>query len=84
MSATTAYPLRIEPHPEEGGFLAYFPDLPGCQTWGESYEAATSAAQEALPLYLETLRAHGDPIPEASEIETEASLGVIVRRPAAA
>lgn len=32
MPETLAYPLTIEPHPEVGGFLAFFPALPGCQT----------------------------------------------------
>jgi predicted RNase H-like HicB family nuclease len=84
MAATVAYPLRVEPHLEEGGYLAYFPDLPGCQTWGDSYEAATRNAREALNLYLETLLANGDPLPEAAEMNSDAELGVIVRRPVAA
>ena len=44
MAQTLAYPLRIEPHPEEGGIVAYFPDLLSCQTWGDSYEAAALSA----------------------------------------
>lgn len=84
MAETLAYPLRIEPHPQEDGYLAYFPDLPGCQSWGDTYEDATRNAQEALDLYLETLLAHGDPIPEPAGIDGGAALGVIVRRPVAA
>jgi hypothetical protein len=41
------YPLTIEAHPEDGGYLAYFPTLPGCQTWGETYEAAAPNVEEA-------------------------------------
>jgi predicted RNase H-like HicB family nuclease len=33
MAKTLVYALTIEAHPEDGGFLAYFPSLPGCQTW---------------------------------------------------
>ncbi len=84
MSETIAYPLRIERHDTDGGFLAFFPDLPGCQTWGDSYEAAVRNAEEALALYVETLIANGDTLPKATEIETGASLGVMVRRPVAA
>jgi predicted RNase H-like HicB family nuclease len=83
MAETLAYPLRVESHPDEGGFLAFFPDLPGCQTWGDTYEDATRNAQEALNLYLETLLANGDPIPEPAKVDS-AALGVIVRRPVAA
>ena len=31
------YTLEIERH--DDGYLAYFPALPGCQTWGKTYEA---------------------------------------------
>ena len=68
MSKLLTYPLRIERHDEGDGYLAYFPDLPGCQTWGESYEAAIENAEEALAVYLETLIANGDPLPEVAEI----------------
>jgi len=32
MVKTLSYPLRIEQHVEDGAYLAYFPDVPGCQT----------------------------------------------------
>jgi predicted RNase H-like HicB family nuclease len=65
MSGFWIYPLTIEAHPEDGGYLAYFPTLPGCQTWGETYEAAVRNAEEAVALYIETLIANSDPVPEA-------------------
>jgi predicted RNase H-like HicB family nuclease len=64
----------------EDGYLAYFPALPGCQTWGATYEGAVRNAEEALALYLETLAEHGDPIPEETTQEP-ISLGVTVRTP---
>jgi len=39
--------------------------LSGCQTWGDTYEAAVRNAEEALAVYIDTLIANGDPIPEA-------------------
>ena len=77
-------PLRIKHEAADGGYLAHFPDLPGCQTWGDSYEQAIVNAEEALALYVETLIANGDPLPEASEIDSATALGVIVRSPVAA
>jgi antitoxin HicB len=71
------YSLSIEP--QEGGYLAYFPALPGCHTWGQTYEDAIKHAEEALALYLETLAVHGDPIPEDRENNYPVSLGVTVR-----
>ena len=50
-----------------GGYLAYFPSLEGCHTWGETYEDAVKNAEEALVLYIETLAAHGDPFPTGSD-----------------
>jgi antitoxin HicB len=71
------YTLSIEKHPD--GYLAYFPALPGCNTWGKTHEEAIKYAEEALTLYLETLIAHGDPIPEEPENREPVSLGVTVR-----
>ncbi|PWB81893.1 MAG: hypothetical protein C3F11_13775 [Methylocystaceae bacterium] len=84
MLKTLAYPLAIERYEKEGGYLAYFPSLPGCQTWGETYEAAVHNAEEALAIYIETLTANGDPIPEPNTIEGPVSLGVMVRADVAA
>ena len=37
------------------GFYAFSPDLPGCQTQGDSLEGAVTNIKEAIALYLETL-----------------------------
>ena len=71
------YTLEIERH--EDGYLAYFPALPGCHTWGKTYEAAVRHAEEALSGYLETLAKHGDRIPVETDIDAPVSLGVTVR-----
>ena len=84
MVKTTTYPLKVEAHPAEGGFLAYFPALPGCQTWGDTYEAAVRNAEQALAIFIDTLVANGDPIPEPEPVESPISLGIIVRTPVAA
>ncbi|HZR18415.1 MAG TPA: type II toxin-antitoxin system HicB family antitoxin [Verrucomicrobiae bacterium] len=57
------YTVHIEPA-EEGGFVASFPALPGCQTQGETFEEVIAMAKDALIGFLETLRRHGEPIPE--------------------
>jgi predicted RNase H-like HicB family nuclease len=48
----------------EGGFVAFVPTLPGCHTQGETLEEAERNVKEAIALYLESLLAHGEPIPE--------------------
>jgi len=66
---TLAFPLIIEAHREDGGFLAYFPSLLGCRAWGETWEAAARNAEEALSVHIETLAANGDVVPESRDID---------------
>jgi len=56
------YTVHIEPA-EEGGYVAWFPTLPGCHTQGETLEEVIAMAKDALVGYMECLREHGDPIP---------------------
>lgn len=58
------YPIRITV--DEDGYYAEIPDLPGCSTSGETFEAVMSNAQEAVASYLGSLRKHGEPIPAPS------------------
>jgi predicted RNase H-like HicB family nuclease len=46
------------------------PDLPGCFSAGETMESALSNVIEAIECHLEGLLFDGEPIPEASLIET--------------
>jgi predicted RNase H-like HicB family nuclease len=48
----------------EGGYVAFVPALAGCHTQGETLEEAERNVKEAIALYLESLQAHGEPIPE--------------------
>lgn len=52
--------LRKEP---EGGFTVNVPSLPGCITFGETLEDSMSMAQEAIELYLESLKEHSEEVP---------------------
>ena len=51
---------------EEGGFSVTVPSLPGCYTQGESVEDAINMAREAISLYVESLEAEGEPVPDDS------------------
>jgi predicted RNase H-like HicB family nuclease len=42
---------------DESGYFAHIPELKGCVTQGETYEAALSNIKEAAELYLESLEA---------------------------
>jgi predicted RNase H-like HicB family nuclease len=48
----------------EGGYVAFVPALPGCHTQGETLEEAEQNVTEAITLYIESLAAHGEAIPE--------------------
>ena len=54
---------------EEGGYSVSVPALPGCTSQGETREEALVMIREAIELYLESLHAHGDPLPAPIEIE---------------
>lgn len=51
---------------EGDSFSAYVPDLPGCVAAGESVEAVDALIREAIRLHVESLRAHGEPVPRPS------------------
>ncbi len=40
---------------DEHGYYAYCPELPGCQSQGDTLEEAFANIKEAIELYLETL-----------------------------
>ncbi len=61
MSQNT-YRVLLNKEPE-GGFTALVPMLPRCITYGETMDAAIVNVKEAIELYMESLTAHGEPIP---------------------
>jgi predicted RNase H-like HicB family nuclease len=56
------YRVLVEPD-EDGVFVAEVPSLPGCVTQGANREEALANAREAIAVYLESLEAHGEPVP---------------------
>jgi antitoxin HicB len=74
------YTLEIERHDE--GYLASFPALPGCNTWGKTYEDAVKHAEEALIGFLEALQKNGEDIP-VERPTAPVSLGLVVEMPTA-
>ena len=56
---------RVIMHPGEDGYwVIECPSLPGCISQGKTREEAVNNMQEAISLYIESLEAHGDPVPE--------------------
>ncbi len=55
--------MILEWDPRDNIFVVTTPELPGCRTHGTSWEEAVMKAQEAVDLWINSARAHGDPIP---------------------
>ena len=62
-----SYTIILEPDPEEGGYTVTVPALPGCVTQGETIEEAIVMAKDAIRLFIETLMAEGQPVPQELE-----------------
>ncbi|SFJ09302.1 type II toxin-antitoxin system HicB family antitoxin [Planctomicrobium piriforme] len=56
------YRVLIEPD-EDGVFVAEVPALPGCVSQGQTRSEAIQNIKEAIEGYLESLQAHGEPVP---------------------
>jgi predicted RNase H-like HicB family nuclease len=54
---------------EDGMFIVEVPALPGCISQGKTRTEALSNIREAIEVYLESLQAHGEPIPPSIEEE---------------
>jgi len=67
--------------PSEKGYSVYFPDLPGCVSYGESLEDAQKQSAEALGLHIYGMEKDGDEIPAPSktpQLDPETVAGYIV------
>lgn len=67
----------------DGGFGVYYPDLPGCISYGKNYKEAVKMAKEALELHIYGMEEDSDNLPNPNdppelEIDDETSSGYIV------
>ncbi len=60
-----SYKILLKPEPE-GGYTVNVPALPGCITYGADLDEAKLNAKEAIELYIESLKGHGEAIFETS------------------
>jgi antitoxin HicB len=73
------YGIIIEP--DDDRFHAEIPALPGCDSWGYTYDEALTNIKEAAELWLETLAEDGEPIAEEDPKvlkEAPITLGVVL------
>lgn len=50
-----SYKVSIVIEKDKHGYYAYCPELPGCQSEGDSLETVQTNIKEAVELYIETL-----------------------------
>ncbi len=50
-----AVKLNVVIEKDADGYYAYCPELPGCQTQGDTFEKVMANIKEAAELYIETL-----------------------------
>jgi len=72
---TLSYRILLRKEPE-GGYTVIVPSLPGCVTYGDTIEEAIEMAKEAIELYIESLKEHGEEIPtEEGTLEYTLTVG---------
>ena len=60
--------IVIEKEPQDEGYAAYSPTLPGCSSNGRTIEEARRNIREAIQQRIEALAAHGKPIPQTEKL----------------
>jgi len=49
---------------KDGGYHVFCPALSGCHTQGDTYDKAMKNIKDAIKLFIESLKAHREPVPE--------------------
>jgi antitoxin HicB len=58
--------FELQPEPE-GGYTITVPSLPGCISYGDTFEEAIEMIKDAMAGWLEVARKEGVPIPKQFE-----------------
>ena len=61
------FEIVIEKEAEDEGYSAYSPSLPGCFSNGRTVEEAKQNIRDAIQQHLQSLLAHGQPIPQSEK-----------------
>lgn len=57
-----SYTTILERQPD-GGYHAYCPALKGCHSQGDSLDETVENMREAVEAFIESIEAHGEPVP---------------------
>ena len=61
------YQFTVVIEPDEEGFHAYAPALPGCHTFGMTIDEARANILEAIELHIESMLQDGESVPVERE-----------------
>ena len=62
------FEIVVEKEPEDEGYLAYTPTLPGCFSNGRTLEEARRNIREAIQQHLAVLREHNRPMHTGADL----------------
>jgi predicted RNase H-like HicB family nuclease len=73
-----SFQIVIEKEPEDEGYFAYSPTIPGCFSNGQTIEHAKKNIREAIEQHLASLLAHSEVVPQHDRLVhvEELSIGV--------
>ena len=57
------YQFTVVIEPDEKGYHAFVPSLPGCHSFGGTVEEAQSNILEAVEVHIESMLEDGEPVP---------------------
>ncbi len=63
----TMYQFTVVIEPDEKGFHAFVPLLPGCHSFGSTIDEARTQIAEAIELHIEAMKVDGEVIPVEQE-----------------
>jgi len=69
------YAILIER--SDTGYGAYAPDLPGLGVTGASIEEVRALISRGVAIYVEELRAHGEPVPKPNAVTGYAQVELV-------
>jgi predicted RNase H-like HicB family nuclease len=72
------FEIVVEKEPEDAGYVAYSPTLPGCLSNGRTIEEAKRHIREAIQQHIQSLLAHGQPVPQNEQLVHVEELTVAV------
>ncbi len=62
-----SYQFTVVIEPDEEGYHAFVPTLPGCHSFGDTLDEVRANILEAMQLHIESMEADGEPVPVEHE-----------------